>query len=274
VANTIKINNKLKLLSTPLVMGILNYNDNSFYNKSRVGNSQALVKQVKRLIKEGADIIDIGIQSTRPGAQIISEAKEIEALKEALKIIKSESDLIISVDTFRAKTADFALNNGADILNDISGWQIDEELLSVISDHKKPYILTHMRGTPETMQENTNYKNLVLDIASYFKEKIEILEENDVNDIIIDLGFGFAKTKDQNYELLKNLKYFTALDLPLLVGVSRKSMIYKELDCSPEESLNGTSVLNTIALQNGANILRVHDVKEAKQAIKLWSKTI
>jgi dihydropteroate synthase len=267
----IKIDGNIIDLSTPKVMGIINCTPDSFYEKSRVNNIDLVLKKVENQLIEGANFIDIGAYSSRPDAKNISEKEEIERLIPFIKAInKNFKKAIISVDTFRANVAKEAIENGAKIINDISAFNLDENMLKVLEKYKTTYIMMHMKGTPQTMKNEMNYGNLMNEIIYYFSEKISILKQIGINDIIIDPGFGFAKTIDQNYEILEKLNNIKKIiELPILVGLSRKSMIYKKLNISPDEALNGTTVLNTIAIQKGANILRVHDVKEAVELIKL-----
>lgn len=276
MANTNLINIKGELfdLSTPIVMGIINITPDSFYDDSRKQNEQAIIDRVGEIINQGGKIVDIGAQSSNPNSPFLSAETEIERLKFALSIINREyPDVIISVDTFYGDVARFCVEeHGVAIINDISGGQIDKTMFDTVADLNVPYILMHMRGVPRTMQQLTEYNHLIQDIFYYFSEKINDLRLRGVNDIIIDPGFGFSKTLDQNYELMANLDKFSTFELPLLVGISRKSMIYKYLDTDAYNSLNGTTILNTFALQNGANILRVHDVKEAVQAVQIMSK--
>lgn len=250
-------------------MGIVNVTPDSFYNKSRY-TSDNLLKKVKSFIDEGADIIDIGGFSSRPGAADVSESDELKRVIPAIESITNNfPNIPISIDTFRSKVAIEACNVGACMINDISGGDADLKMFETVADLKVPYVLMHMRGTPKTMSQLTNYDDLLGEIILYFSEKISKLTSYGVNDIILDPGFGFAKDIEQNYHLLDNLKDLEILNLPILAGVSRKSMIYKTLDVSAEDALNGTTVLNTIALINGAKILRVHDVKQAKETINL-----
>jgi dihydropteroate synthase len=267
--NLIRIKDKLLDLSSPQVMGIVNCTPDSFYKESRKQTENQVLKQVEKHLSEGASIIDLGGYSSRPGADEVSCEEELKRVIPIIQTIKKEFNTIISLDTFRAEVARQGLENGIDIINDISAFEIDNELINVLGKYKCPYILMHMNGTPITMQKNTNYNNLFNDIILFMSNKIQILKELGVNDIIIDPGFGFGKTIEQNYELLYNLESFKMLKKPILVGISRKSMIYNKLNTSPENSLNGTTVLNTVALNNGASILRVHDVKEAKQCVQL-----
>lgn len=271
MTKTINIKGKLLELSHPLVMGILNITPDSFYEGSRIQSEKEIVARVQQILDEGGKIVDIGAQSSNPKSEFLSSQIEIERLRFALDIINREfPDLIISVDTFYGDVARFCVEeHGVAIINDISGGSLDDKMFDIVADLNVPYILMHMRGTPQTMQQLTNYENFIQEIFYYFSEKVAQLNQLGVNDIIIDPGFGFSKTVEQNYELLASVRGFSIFDLPLLVGVSRKSMIYKFLDTTANESLNGTTVLNTFALQNGANILRVHDVKEAVEAVKM-----
>jgi dihydropteroate synthase len=260
----------LKSFQGPIVMGILNVTPDSFYERSRMDNSENLVQTAKQMIREGAIILDIGGYSSRPGADEVSIEEEINRVVPAIKLLASEiKDVIISIDTFRSEVAEAALKAGALMVNDISGGRLDDKMFEVVAHYSVPYVLMHMKGTPQNMQSETIYKNLVMDINFFFSEQIEKAVAAGIHDIILDPGFGFSKTKEQNYKLMSQLEMLHLLDKPLLVGVSRKSMIYKELDISVDDSLNGTSVLNTAALEKGAQIIRVHDVKEAKQAIDL-----
>ncbi len=271
---TINIKGELLELSQPIVMGILNITPDSFFAESRKQGEQEIVTRVAEILTQGGKIVDIGAQSTRPSSTLLSSKEEIERLKPALNIINKEfPDAILSVDTFYSDVARFCVEeHGIDIINDVSGGEIDKNMFDTVASLNVPYILMHMRGTPQTMSQLTDYDNLVQDIFYYFSKKIAELHLKGVNDIIIDPGFGFSKTIDQNYELMASLKGFSIFDLPLLVGISRKKMIYNLIDSTAEESLNGTSILNTFALQNGADILRVHDVKEAVEAVKITEK--
>lgn len=271
---TINIKGELLELSQPIVMGILNITPDSFFAESRKQGEQEIIARVAEILTQGGKIVDIGAQSTRPSSTLLSSKEEIERLKPALNIINKEfPDAILSVDTFYSDVARFCVEeHGVDIINDISGGEMDKNMFDTAASLNVPYILMHMRGTPQTMSQLTDYDNLIQDIFYYFSKKIAELHLKGVNDIIIDPGFGFSKTIDQNYELMASLKGFSIFDLPLLVGISRKKMIYNLIDSKAEESLNGTSILNTFALQNGADILRVHDVKEAVEAVKITEK--
>ncbi len=274
VEKTININGSLLNLSTPLVMGILNVTPNSFYSESRKQSDEEIVNRCRVILDEGGTIIDVGAQSSSPTSKFLSAKEEWERLMPALRLIRNEfPDTVISVDTFYADVAKEAVEvYGANIINDISGGEIDKRMFSVVAELNVPYILMHMRGVPQTMQDMTSYDNYIQNILYYFSEKRAKLSLLGVNDVIIDPGFGFSKSVAQNYELMAYLKYFHIFEEPILVGVSRKSMIYKLLDTTPENSLNGTTVLNTVSLLSGANILRVHDVKEAVECVKIISE--
>lgn len=271
---TLNIKGNLFSLDRPVVMGILNITPDSFYAGSRKQTEAENIARIETILEEGGDMIDIGGYSSRPDAAEVSEQVERERLKMALKLLQRDyPDVIVSVDTFRASVARFAVEEyGAAIINDISGGQLDEKMFSTVASLKVPYILMHMRGTPQTMQQYTDYEHLTADILKYFAEKLETLYQMGVNDVIVDPGFGFSKTLEQNYELMSHLSDFRIFGLPLLVGISRKSMIYKLLGGTPMDSLNGTTVLNTYALLNGAHILRVHDVRAAVEAVKIVSQ--
>lgn len=272
---TINLKGNLHSFDKPLLMGILNFTPDSFYDVSRVSNLSEISDRINKMFVDGADIVDIGGMSSQPGAKIITEQEEINRLKPVLEIIAKEfSDKYFSIDTIRASVAKIAVENyGVAIINDISAGEFDKDMFQTVANCKVPYIIMHMKGTPENMQQQTNYKSLTGDLISYFSEKVHRLNSLGVNDIIIDPGFGFSKTIEQNFQLLKKLNEFEIFNLPILAGLSRKSMIWKYLDTTANEALNGTSVLNVIALQNGANILRVHDIKEAKETIELFYMT-
>ncbi len=270
---TINCNSRLIDLNLPKVMGILNVTPNSFYDGGKHNEINSIMHQVDRMLSEGADFIDIGAYSSKPSAEFVSEEEEIKRLVPIIKeLVDHFPTIVLSVDTFRANVAKVAVEHGAGIINDISAGLLDEKMLETVADLKVPYIMMHMRGNPQTMQSLTNYEDIVKEMIFYFSERIQKARSYGISDIVIDPGFGFAKTLEQNYEVLHKMELFSMLELPLLAGVSRKSMIYKVLENSPQEALNGTSVLNTIALQKGAKILRVHDVKEAVECIKLVSK--
>lgn len=272
--HTINVGGKLLSLSPAVVMGIINITPDSFYAKSKVNDEESLRQRVFQIINDGGKIIDVGAYSSRPGAKNVSQEEEMTRLRHSLKIIQEAScDLPISVDTFRSDVAKMCVEEyGVNIINDISAGQLDNNMFETVARLQVPYVIMHMRGNPQTMQENTQYQDLIADMFLYFSQKINRLQDLGVNDIIIDPGFGFSKTLDQNYKLLQCLEDFKEFDLPILVGVSRKSMIYKYLGGEPEDALNGTSIINTIALLKGANILRVHDVKACADAIKIIEK--
>ena len=265
---------KLLDLSKPRIMGILNITPDSFYDGGRYASDNEIINQAERMLKEGADILDIGGISTRPGAKVLNEKEEIERLDPVLKLIRTNyPEAILSIDTFRSSIARFAVTEyGVDMINDISGGEMDKDMFHTVAGLQVPYILMHMRGNPETMQSLTDYKDIIGEMTTYFAKKAKQLTDSGVRDIVIDPGFGFSKTVDQNYFLLKHLHHFQIFELPVLAGVSRKSMIYQTLEAKPGDALNGTTVLHTIALLQGAHLLRVHDVKEAGEAIRLVEK--
>lgn len=270
---TLNLRGNLVDLSRPRVMGILNVTPDSFYDGGRYFQEEAVVlRRVERMLEEGATFIDIGGYSSRPGAQSVAEDEEKRRVVVTVAtIVRRFPEALLSVDTFRASVAREAVAAGARLINDITGGAGDEAMFATVGELKVPYVLMHMRGTPQTMQTLTQYEDLVVEVIDYFQRKVNALRSYSVTDIVIDPGFGFAKTIDQNYTMLSHLDAFRSLGLPLLVGLSRKSTIYKRLGVSPEEALNGTTVLNTVALMKGAAILRVHDVKEAIEAIQLTS---
>ncbi len=266
------INCKGKLidLSTPKVMGVLNLTPDSFYDGGKLKGDTAIVVHTERMLEEGATFIDVGGYSSRPNAQHISEKEELKRVIPVIKLLLKEfPDTLISIDTFRSKVAEESIALGACMINDISAGAMDVEMFTTIAKLQVPYIIMHMQGTPETMQNNPSYSDIVHDIILYFSNKTAQLRALGVNDIIVDVGFGFGKTLEQNYKLLKELALFKNLDVPILTGISRKSMLYKLLETTPDNVLNATTVANTFALMNGSNILRVHDVKEANEAIKI-----
>lgn len=271
---TIKCRGELLDLSEPRVMGILNLTPNSFFDGGRYNSTEKIIEQVGKMVADGCDILDVGAYSTKPGAEFVSEKEELGRLVPVIELIKKKfPDLLLSLDTFRSEIARIAVADySVDMINDISSGDMDEKMLQTISRLNVPYIMMHMQGTPQTMQQNPEYKNVVKDLMLYFSEKISKTKMLGITDVIIDPGFGFGKTLEHNYQLLKYLSDFRIFELPILVGLSRKSMIYKTLNTTPDESLNGTSVLNTMALIGGATILRVHDVREAREAIKLYQK--
>jgi dihydropteroate synthase len=261
---------KLCSLSQPLVMGILNYTEDSFFDGGKYTNEKAIIERATQLLEEGADLIDIGAMSTRPGAADIDEPTEIERIRQAVSLILQHfPDTIISIDTWRASVAQVALDHGAAMINDVSGGTFDQEMIPTVAKARVPYCLMHTPAKPDVMQQHTQYNNLIGDMLHFFGTQLAKLKELGANDIIIDPGFGFGKTLEQNYFLMQNLNAFATLNLPILVGISRKSMIYKLLETDAQHALNGTTVLNTIALLKGAHILRVHDVREAKECVKM-----
>ncbi len=261
-------------LDTPQVMGILNVTPDSFYAESRVAGEENILNRVNQILQEGGSMVDIGAYSSRPGADEVSTEEEMRRLREALTVIRREhSDIILSVDTFRADVAKMCVEEyGVQIINDISGGMLDPDMFKTVARLGVPYILMHMRGNPKTMQQLTQYNSFVKDVFIYFAEKLQELRDLGQKDIILDPGFGFGKTLDQNYELMQHMNEFKMFDLPVLVGISRKSMIYKLFGTTPQESLNGTTALNTYALTQGAHILRVHDVKQAVEAVQIVDK--
>lgn len=268
---TINTNGKLMDLSTPQVMGILNITPDSFYAGSRVEDEAEITRRVTQIISEGADMIDVGAYSSRPGADDVTPEEEMKRLRKGLGIVrKLYPEAVVSVDTFRADVAQMCVEEfDVQIINDISGGMLDANMFATVARLGVPYILMHMKGTPQTMQDQPHYNNVVREVMLYFAEKVQQLRDLGAKDIILDPGFGFAKTLDHNYQLMEHLEDFRLLELPILVGVSRKSMIYRLLDSTPQEALNGTTVLNTVALMKGANILRVHDVKECVEAVRI-----
>ena len=270
---SLNLRGKLLTIDRPWVMGIVNVTPDSFYGGSRVADEQSLVGRIRQMLDEGVDVIDVGACSTRPGSQSVDAQGEMERLQWALAVIGREApESIVSVDTYRAAVAQRCVEEwGVDIINDISGGMLDEAMFETVARLHVPYVLMHMRGTPETMSSLTDYDNVAADVLEWMARRIDQLRQMGVADVIADPGFGFAKTLEQNYELLARLDAFHALDAPLLVGVSRKRMIYTPLDCSADDALNGTTVINTLALERGAHILRVHDVRAAVEAVKLVS---
>lgn len=267
---TINCRGNLIDLTIPKVMGILNVTPNSFYDGGKYANEKALLNQAAKMLEEGATFIDIGAYSSKPSAEFVTETEETERLVPAVQLILQHfPEALISVDTFRANVTKAALEAGACIVNDIAAGGLDKQMMQTVAEFQVPYIMMHMKGNPQTMQSLAQYNNITKEVLFYFSEKIAQARSFGINDLIVDPGFGFAKTTEQNFELLDNLELFDRLELPILVGVSRKSMIYKTLETTAEFALNGTTVLNTIALQKGSNILRVHDVKEAIECVKL-----
>ena len=257
-------------LAQPKVMGILNCTPDSFYDGGKYKDEAGLLHQAEKMLTEGADFIDIGAYSSKPNADLVSSGEELQRIVPVVELVfKHFPDTLISVDTFRADVAKACAEAGATIVNDISAGLLDEKMLETVGQLKVPYIMMHMRGTPQTMVKLTQYDNIIKEMLFYFSKRIEAARSMGITDIIIDPGFGFAKTLRQNYEVMQKLELFKITELPILAGVSRKSMIYKLLDSTPQNALNGTTVLNTVALSKGANILRVHDVKEAVEAIRI-----
>ncbi|MEM6829823.1 MAG: dihydropteroate synthase [Bacteroidota bacterium] len=271
--HTINIRGEIMDLVTPKVMGIINLTPDSFYEGSRRQNENEVLKLVEKMLSDGVDIIDVGGYSSRPGASDISEIEELSRTVNATAQIKKEfPDSVLSIDTFRSNVAREAVSAGADLVNDISAGHLDDQMMSAVAELNVPYIAMHMRGTPQNMKANTDYDDLMKEMMSYFSQVIELSNQLGIKDLIIDPGFGFAKTIEQNYYLLNHLEHFRWLDRPILVGLSRKSMIYKPLNLTADKALNGTIALNTVALVKGAGILRVHDVKEAVETVKLMNQ--
>jgi dihydropteroate synthase len=268
--STINCKGTLINLSTPKVMGIVNVTPDSFFDGGKLTDADAVVFQVEKMLQEGATFIDLGGYSSKPGAEFVSETEELNRVIPIVKLLVEKfPDILLSIDTFRSEVAKQAIENGAALINDISAGLLDENMLETVAKLQVPYIMMHMKGTPKTMQSLANYDDLLKEMNFYFSERIAKARHFGLNDIIIDPGFGFAKTLEQNYELLQNLELLQFHDLPILAGISRKSMIYKALETAPEAALNGTTFLHAFCLQKGANILRVHDVKEAVECVKL-----
>ncbi|MEW4923077.1 dihydropteroate synthase [Algibacter sp. 2305UL17-15] len=270
---TINCKGQLIDLSTPKIMGILNVTPDSFYDGGTYKDEASILNKVETMLTEGCTFIDVGAYSSKPNADHVNEVEELRRILPIVELIlKQFPDALLSIDTFRSEVAKQCINAGAALINDISAGKLDDRMLKTIAELQVPYIMMHMRGTPKTMQQQTKYDDLVKDILFYFSERISAARDLGIIDIIIDPGFGFAKTLEQNFELLNKLELFKMIEKPLLAGVSRKSMIYKTLETSAKDALNGTTVLNTIGLQKGASILRVHDVKEAMECVKLVKK--
>lgn len=266
----LNISGKLMPLDPPLIMGILNVTEDSFFDGGKYTEEAKIVARAEQIIREGGDIIDIGAVSTRPGAQDLPEQEEIARIQRAVSAVRAAlPNAAISVDTWRASVARAAVPCGADIINDVSGGTFDPEMIPTMGQLQVPYILMHTPEKPDTMQQHTDYEDILAEMIQFFGQQIEKLHEAHVHDIILDPGFGFGKTLEQNYFVLQNMDAFKVFDLPILVGISRKSMIYKLLGTTPDYALNGTTVVNTLALMKGAHILRVHDVKEAVEAVKI-----
>jgi dihydropteroate synthase len=271
---TINCKGQLIDLSTPKVMGILNVTPNSFFDGGKYKNESEIRSQVEKMVNDGATFIDIGAYSSKPNADFVSEAEELQRIVPIVNLILEHfPETLISIDTFRSEVAKVCIENGAALINDISAGNLDDKMLETIAKYNVPYIMMHMRGTPQTMQSMTDYENIVKEMLFYFSEKVAKARSLGINDLILDPGFGFAKTIEQNYEVLQKLDLFSIMELPILVGFSRKSMIYKPLNSNAENALNGTTVLNSIALTKGAKILRVHDVKEATECVALYNLT-
>lgn len=270
---TLNLRGRIMDLHTPRVMGILNITPDSFYDGGRYETKTSLLNRVEQMLREGASLIDLGGYSTRPGAKDISTDEELKRVVPAIKdVVKSFPEALISIDTFRSEVAQAAVHEGACMINDVTGGSADPKMYQTVANLSVPYIVMHMRGTPQTMTSLTEYENLLKELTDYFHERIARLESLGVKDILIDPGIGFAKTPSQNFQLLNQLHYFSITQRPILIGVSRKSTIWKTLSITPEEALNGTTALNTIALLKGASLLRVHDVKEAVEVVKLVSQ--
>ncbi len=270
---TINCNGELIDLSIPKVMGILNVTPDSFFDGGHYTNNREVLQRVEQMLTDGATFIDVGGYSSKPNAVAVTVQEEkARTIPVVASIVQHFPEAIVSIDTFRSDVAQLCLDQGAAIVNDISAGLLDPLMLKIVANYQVPYIMMHMKGTPQTMSALAQYDDLVKEILFYFSERIAAARSLGISDLIVDPGFGFAKTIDQNFELLRHLDIFKNLDLPILAGVSRKSMIHKTLQIKPEEALNGTTVLNTLALEKGAAILRVHDVKEAVETIKLWQK--
>lgn len=267
---TINCNGQLIDLSTPKVMGILNLTPDSFYDGGKYRDEKDILTQVEKMLNDGATFIDIGAYSSRPGAAHISEEEELQRIVPVITLLRNAfPDILISIDTFRSSVAKTCVEAGAALINDISAGEMDSNMFKTIGELNVPYIMMHMQGTPQNMQQRPTYKNVTQDVLYYFSEKIALARQYNINDIIIDPGFGFGKTTAHNYQLLSDLELFSNVNLPILVGASRKSMIYNTLKTDSENALNGTTVVNTLALHKGASILRVHDVKEAMECVTL-----
>ena len=271
-SHLIRIREHIIELTTPKIMGILNLTENSFYDGGHYNSIKSATAQTKKMIEEGAFFIDVGVASSKPGSNIISPTNEIKILTPYLKhLIKEFPNTFFSIDTYNSEVAKMSLDLGVSMINDISGGDLDPNMYSVVSSYMVPYIMMHIKGIPKTMQSAPSYDDIVSEVIYYFSDKIKKARLFGIQDILIDPGFGFGKNLNHNFSLFKNLSLLDSLKCPLVVGVSRKSMIYKTLGCTPEHALNGTSVLNTLSLDRGAKILRVHDVKEAKECISLWT---
>ena len=267
---TINCKGNLIDLSTPKVMGVINLTPDSFYDGGKLTSEKEILLQANKMLQEGATFLDLGAYSSRPGAQFVSEKEEIHRLLPVIKILLNEfPETLLSIDTFRSNVANESIYAGASLINDISAGTLDDHMFKIIAQHQVPYVMMHMRGTPETMMQNTDYRDLTKEVIYYFSERIAKARSFGINDLIVDPGFGFSKTLDQNYELFNDLELFRHLNVPLLIGISRKSMIQKKIKTTAADSLNGTTALHAIAIQKGVSILRVHDVKEAFETINL-----
>ena len=271
IVKYLNVNGRLLDLSTPCVMGILNLTPDSFYAHSRMETDEAIAARTHQIVDEGAAIVDVGAYSSRPGAADVSAGEEMARLRRGLEIIRREvPEAVVSVDTFRADVARMCVEEyGVAIVNDISAGELDKDMFATVAELRVPYVMMHMLGRPQDMQQASHYDNVVREVFLYFARKVQQLRDMGAYDLVLDPGFGFGKTLEHNYELMARLEEFSVFELPLLVGISRKSMIYKLLGISPEEALNGTTVLHTIALQKGADILRVHDVRQAVEAVRI-----
>jgi dihydropteroate synthase len=269
---TINCKGQLIDLTKPKVMGILNLTPNSFFDGGKYTNEVEILAQVEKMLSEGATFIDIGAYSSKPNAEFVSVEEEMARIVPVVELLVQQfPQILISIDTFRSEVAEACILKGAALINDIAAGKLDNTMLNTVAKYNVPYIMMHMRGNPQTMQSLTEYQDVVKEMILYFSERIAAARSLGINDLIIDPGFGFAKTVEQNYEVLQKMELFQQLDLPILAGISRKSMIYKVLNCNASESLNGTTVLNTVSLLKGANILRVHDVKEAVECVTLFN---
>jgi dihydropteroate synthase len=258
-------------LTRPKVMGILNLTPNSFFDGGKYADENEVLEQVAKMLNEGATFIDVGAYSSKPNAEYVSEEEELQRLLPVVEVLVKEfPKIILSIDTFRSEVAEQAINAGAAMINDISAGYLDESMMEIVAKLQVPYIMMHMKGTPKTMQSLTQYDNILKEVMFYFAERIHKARSLGINDLIVDPGYGFAKTREQNFEVLQKSELFQQLEVPILAGLSRKSMIHKTLETTPQEALNGTTVLNTLALTKGANILRVHDVKQAMEAVTLF----
>ena len=267
---TINCKGNLIDLSTPKVMGVINLTPDSFYDGGKLTSEKEILLQANKMLQEGATFLDLGAYSSRPGAQFVSEKEEIHRLLPVIKILLNEfPETLLSIDTFRSNVANESIYAGASLINDISAGTLDDHMFKIIAQHQVPYVMMHMRGTPETMMQNTDYRDLTKEVIYYFSERIAKARSFGINDLITDPGFGFSKTLDQNYDLFNDLELFRYLNAPLLIGISRKSMIQKKIKTTAADSLNGTTALHAIAIQKGVSILRVHDVKEAFETINL-----